>query len=182
MRFPKRTNELLKSRFTWAGFALVLVMGAGAGLGSYTFQYAEGLSYFSKDPAACKNCHIMEPQFNSWQKSSHHTVATCVDCHLPHDFVGKYIAKAENGYFHSKGFTFEDFPEPIMIKEKNARILQKNCIECHEGLIGDMVHGATRGEEAVNCMHCHRSAGHGDSVGMGRYDPKIHTLAKELKP
>ena len=109
MKFPTLTNDLLKSRFTWAGLVLVLVLGTGAGLGSYTFQYAEGLSYFSKDPAACKNCHIMEPQFNSWQKSSHHTVATCVDCHLPHDFIGKYIAKAEKVHF--RGFSRADYDQ-----------------------------------------------------------------------
>jgi nitrite reductase (cytochrome c-552) len=28
---------------------------------------------------------------------------------LPHDFVGKYLAKAENGFWHSKAFTLEDF-------------------------------------------------------------------------
>ena len=171
-----------RTRITLAGLVLVILLGGGFGLGSFTFQYAEGLSYFSKDPAACKNCHIMEPQFDSWQKGSHHAVATCVDCHLPHEFIPKYIAKAENGYFHSKGFTFEDFPEPIMIKAKNARILQKNCLECHEGLVGDMVHGAQKGKDAVSCVHCHRSVGHGDSVGMGRLDPSIETLAKKMKP
>ena len=175
LRFPR-------TKLSIAGIVLAIILGTSIGIGGYTFRYAEGLSYFSKDPAACKNCHIMEPQFNSWQKGSHHTVATCVDCHLPHDFIGKYMAKAENGYFHSKGFTFEDFPEPIMIKEKNHRILQKNCIECHEGLVADMVHGATLREDAVNCMHCHRSVGHGDSVGIGRIDLNIQKLAKEIKP
>ena len=178
---PFDDSKPKKWTLTLGGILLVLLLGSASGLGLFTFQYAEGLSYFSKDPAACKNCHIMEPQFNSWQKGSHHTVATCVDCHLPHDFIPKYMAKAENGYFHSKGFTFEDFPEPIMIKRKNARILQKNCIECHESLVGDMIHGATEGPDAVSCVHCHRSVGHGDSVGMGRLDPMIETLAKEMK-
>jgi hypothetical protein len=65
--------------------------------------------YFSKDPAACANCHIMNSEYDSWQKASHHTVAKCVDCHLPHDFVPKYLAKAENGMRHSYGFTFQNF-------------------------------------------------------------------------
>ena len=84
-----------------AGLGGLLLLGALAGVllgvGGYTFHYAEGLSYLSTDPAACVNCHIMQPQYDSWQKSSHHAVASCVDCHLPHDFIGKYIAKAENG-------------------------------------------------------------------------------------
>jgi cytochrome c nitrite reductase small subunit len=142
-----------------------LVVGLLAGLGGYTFSYAEGLSYFSTDPAACANCHVMQPQYDSWQKSSHHTVARCVDCHLPHDTIAKYIAKAKNGYFHSKGFTLLDFKEPIRIKAENAAILQQGCESCHEGLLHSTAYGA--GGDATNtarelaCVHCHESVGHG---------------------
>ncbi|HSQ68820.1 MAG TPA: NapC/NirT family cytochrome c, partial [Steroidobacteraceae bacterium] len=97
---------------------LAVLAGILLGIGGYTFLYAGGFSYLSSDPEACMNCHIMRPQFDSWQKGSHHAVAKCVDCHLPHDFVGKYLAKSENGYHHSKGFTLQDFHEPIMIKAK----------------------------------------------------------------
>ena len=116
-----------------------------AGLGAFTFRYGEGLSYFSTDPRACANCHIMNDQYDSWQKGQHHAAATCVDCHLPHDFVAKYIAKADNGYRHSKGFTLQDFHEPILIKPRNAAILQENCLRCH----GDFVHEIVRGGPAA---------------------------------
>jgi cytochrome c nitrite reductase small subunit len=79
-----------------------MLIGALAGLGAYTFDYGEGLSYFSTDPRACKNCHVMNEQYASWSRAPHHAVAGCVDCHLPHEFVAKYIAKADNGYRHSK--------------------------------------------------------------------------------
>jgi cytochrome c nitrite reductase small subunit len=146
---------------------IAVSLGILAGLGVFTLHYAEGLSYFSTDPKACANCHIMQPQFDSWQKASHHGVAACVDCHLPHTFVAKYLAKAENGYYHSKGFTFQDFPEPIMIKAKNADILQKNCLSCHGDLTQEMVHGATKNPDAVRCVHCHATVGHGDRAGLG---------------
>ena len=58
---------------------LAVLVGLLLGTGAFTFKYAEGLSYFSTDPKACVNCHIMTPQYDSWQKSSHHAVATCVD-------------------------------------------------------------------------------------------------------
>lgn len=138
-----------------------LVVGLLLGLGAFTFSYAEGLSYFSTNPAACANCHIMNEQYDSWQKASHHTAAKCIDCHLPHRFVPKYLAKAENGYFHSKGFTFQDFHEPIMIKQKNAAILQANCLECHGDIVHELVSGATTDAQAVHCVHCHASVGHG---------------------
>jgi cytochrome c nitrite reductase small subunit len=140
---------------------LSLLAGLVLGLGLFTFSYAEGLSYFSTDPAACANCHIMNEQYDSWQKASHHTVAKCVDCHLPHDFIGKYLAKAENGYFHSKGFTFQDFHEPIMIKPKNAHILQENCIACHGDITHELVAAAGDERDSVGCVHCHVSVGHG---------------------
>lgn len=149
---------------------VAIMVGVLVGLGVATFRYAEGLSYFSTDPAACTNCHIMQPQFDSWQKASHHTVATCVDCHLPHDFVDKYLAKASNGYFHSKGFTLQDFHEPIQITEGNAQILQANCVYCHERMIDDIVHAASATGEAPDCVRCHRDTGHGEYVGLGGPD------------
>ena len=156
------------SDFVRRGAVLLAIMiGVLAGMGSYTFKYAEGLSYFSKSPEACMNCHIMEPQFDSWQKSSHHTVATCVDCHLPHTFFKKYLAKAENGYNHSKAFTLQNFHEPIQINRKNSRILQQNCLECHGDFVHELLRRSTNEIGAVSCIHCHRSVGHGDTVGMG---------------
>ncbi len=142
-------------------------VGILSGLGGYTFLYAEGLSYFSADPAACVNCHIMKPQYDSWQKGSHHTAATCADCHLPIDFVQKYIAKASNGYHHSRGFTLQDFHEPILIKESNGRLLQENCLRCHHDIVAEMLEGATSDADAVRCVKCHADVGHGEPAGLG---------------
>ncbi len=146
---------------------IALLAGALAGVGVFTFHYAEGLSYFSTDPAACANCHIMQSQFDSWQKASHHVLATCVDCHLPHHGLAKWLAKADNGYRHSKGFTFQDFHEPILMKEGNSRILQNNCLECHGDLVHEIVSGSTSDADAVQCVHCHQGVGHGARAGLG---------------
>jgi cytochrome c nitrite reductase small subunit len=147
-----------------------VLSGILVGVGAFTFHYAEGFSYFKTDPEACANCHIMRPQLDSWRKSSHHIAAVCVDCHLPHDFLGKYIAKADNGYRHSKGFTLQDFHEPILIGPRNGRILQENCLRCHDGLVHDI--GVTRHGEpgAVPCVHCHPGVGHGETTGLGGWD------------
>jgi cytochrome c nitrite reductase small subunit len=147
---------------------LLVVFGALVGLGSFTFVYGEGASYFLTDPRACANCHIMQPQYDSWQKSSHHTAAVCIDCHLPHDFVGKYLAKADNGYRHSWAFTFQDFHEPIQITERNARHLQQNCVACHGDFVHPLLAGSTTSEDAVRCVHCHADVGHGPRAGLGR--------------
>ena len=137
------------------------LLGTLMGLGAFTFVYAEGFSYFSTDPKACANCHIMNDKYDSWVKSSHHIVATCVDCHLPHETIPKYIAKGLNGYHHSKGFTLQDFHEPIMIKPRNSEILQQACLGCHGDFVHDIVTGSTTDKNAISCVHCHASVGHG---------------------
>lgn len=157
------TTRVSGPRFRALPAALLLAACAGAvlGLGAFTFRYGEGLSYFSTDPRACANCHIMNDQYSSWSKGPHHAAAKCVECHLPHGFLPKYLAKADNGYRHSKGFTFLDFHEPIQIKPRNSAILQENCVRCHEDFVHEIVRGGPSRTEPAPCVHCHRGAGHG---------------------
>jgi cytochrome c nitrite reductase small subunit len=144
---------------------LAILLGVAGGIGSYTFRYAEGLSYFKTDPKACVNCHIMQPQYDAWQKASHHTAAVCIDCHLPQDFVPKYLAKAENGWRHGQRFTTQKFVEPIVVQPPGRAILQANCLRCHGALVHDMVAGQLDAEPT--CLHCHAGAGHGEKTGLG---------------
>ena len=144
------------------GVFVATITGVIVGLGSYTFRYAEGLSYFSTNPQACANCHIMNDEYASWQQAGHHQAATCVECHLPHEFVPKYLAKAENGWRHSKAFTLQDFHEPIQITRLSANDLQDSCIRCHSDFVHELVAGARAvSDEAARCVHCHRGVGHG---------------------
>ncbi|MBI2514159.1 MAG: cytochrome c nitrite reductase small subunit [Opitutae bacterium] len=145
----------------WLALALTGVVGLFLGLGTYTFTYAHGLSYFSNDPKACMNCHVMREHFDGWQKSPHHAVATCNDCHTPHDFIRKYLTKAENGYWHSKGFTLQDFHEPIMIRPKNVAVLQENCVGCHQQIVDGINTHPGDPQKMLDCLHCHRDVGHG---------------------
>jgi cytochrome c nitrite reductase small subunit len=145
---------------------LAVCLGVAAGIGGYTFRYAEGLSYFKTDPKACVNCHIMRPQYDAWQKSSHHQVAVCIDCHLPASFVPKYLAKAENGWRHGEKFTTQVFVEPIVVQAKGRAILQDNCVRCH----GELAHQILSGPEEraqLPCTHCHSGVGHGERTGLG---------------
>lgn len=145
---------------------LALLIGAMIGVGSYTLVYADALSYMSSNPKVCANCHIMQAQYDSWQKSSHHHVAVCNDCHLPRDFIGKYVTKALNGFNHAKAYTLQNFAEPIAIKPFNSAIVQENCLACHRALVQDAVMARGPAEEA-SCVHCHWSAGHGERAGLG---------------
>ena len=145
----------------YLGLALAASVGLFAGVGSYTFYYGRGLSYLSNDPRVCVNCHIMREQYDGWQKGSHHAAATCNDCHTPHDLVGKYITKADNGFWHSKGFTLQDFHEPIQIRPVNSTVLQRNCVDCHRDMVASINTHPGKKREMLDCVHCHRDVGHG---------------------
>lgn len=137
---------------------LLASLGILFGLGAYTFSYAEGASYFSDDPNACINCHVMQEQFDAWNRDSHHAVATCNDCHTPHDFPDKWVSKGINGWNHSWVFTTGDFPNTIHIREFNADIVQENCVECHQTMVSNVHHDGDAPELA--CVSCHSNVGH----------------------
>ncbi|HEX6630865.1 MAG TPA: cytochrome c nitrite reductase small subunit [Gemmatimonadaceae bacterium] len=164
----------------WALAAAVLV-GMAAGLGLFTFGYARGASYLTNDPAACSNCHIMNEHYAAWLKGSHHAVATCNDCHTPHDLVGKYAVKARNGFWHSFYFTVGGFPDPLRITEGNREVTEGACRYCHVEITQAIDHGvgtvsfapergdppavapavhAALADEPISCIRCHRYVGH----------------------
>ncbi len=138
--------------------ALAAVLGALSGLGLFTFGYGKGASYLSRDPAACANCHVMQSYYDGWLASSHHAVAGCIDCHLPHDTIGKYVAKADNGFNHSLVFTLGT-PDVIQIKPRNHRILQRSCVACHRDAVDAILPDSPHGE-GVDCTRCHSDVGH----------------------
>lgn len=137
-----------------------VAFGAVVGIGGFTFIYARGYSYLTNDPQACVNCHVMRDQFDGWVKSSHRSVATCNDCHTPHDLVGKYYTKARNGFWHSFYFTTGGFPEPIRIGEYNHAVAERACRSCHESVVQAIEgsHNQMGGE--LSCTRCHSNVGH----------------------
>ena len=142
---------------------LGILLGALVGLGGYLVWSSKALSYLSEDPKVCVNCHIMNEQYDGWQKASHHAVATCNDCHSPQAFFAKYISKAENGFWHSKGFTLQDFAEPIRIRPHNKKVLNDNCASCHQGLVSELILTSGRDASQLDCVRCHANVGHGAS-------------------
>ena len=159
---PARRRPLSKRRrFATRTLPLLVACALGilGGLGAFTFGYGEGAAYLSNDPTACANCHIMQSHYDTWLKSSHENVATCNDCHLPHDFAGKWITKADNGFFHSLAFTTDRFHEPIQIKDRNRRVTHNACLHCHSDYVNHML-PPQRGGDMLLCVHCHTDVGH----------------------
>jgi cytochrome c nitrite reductase small subunit len=135
----------------------------------YLVSASKALSYLSKDPLACINCHVMNSQYATWQHSSHRRAATCVDCHLPTEsMVDKYMAKARDGWNHSVAFTFNSYEQNIQISDDGANRVQANCIACHAQLTETIVSNRDRyhdfnGIPASDrkCWECHREVPHG---------------------
>jgi cytochrome c nitrite reductase small subunit len=155
----------------WMAVALGVSLGIAAGIGGYTFGYARGASYFTNDPAACANCHVMREQYDGWLKSSHHAVAGCNDCHTPPGWIPKYLTKASNGFWHSFYFTTGAFPDPIRIRPRNRRVTEAACRKCHQEIVQaiDVAHVSLRAGEPVECLRCHNAVGHAE--GLGRWEP-----------
>lgn len=149
----------MSKRITLFLAALGVLCGLALGIGAYTFIYAEGASYLRNDPAACVNCHIMREQFDGWNHGSHHAVATCNDCHAPHNLLGKYATKGINGFRHSLAFTTGRFHEPIQITKFNERITEGACRTCHAEIV-QAIDAPHRGSENLSCIRCHASVGH----------------------
>jgi cytochrome c nitrite reductase small subunit len=151
---------------------VVLLLGIGAGLLGMTLHVSRATSYLSDNPETCVNCHVMAPQYASWYHSRHRPVATCSDCHVPHDnIVRHYAFKASDGARHAFMFTFRLEPQVIRIHEAGQRVVQENCVRCH----GVAVHATTlplargdhdRDEHVLRCWSCHRETPHGRVRGL----------------
>jgi len=140
-------------------FAIAVLLGMLGGVGAFTFGYGDGAAYFSNDPEACANCHVMQGHYDSWIASGHSHVAVCNDCHLPPGALNSLVTKMDNGFFHSLAFTTGGFPEPIRIKERNRKVTQRACLSCHSDYVNNML-PYERGGDMLLCVSCHSEVGH----------------------
>lgn len=158
-----RLLVLLRPPRRW-NLPVLLLLGAFGGLAAMTLHVSRATSYLTNDPTACVNCHIMAPQYATWQHSSHARFATCNDCHVPQDNVFRsYAFKAYDGLRHATMFTFKLEPQVIRMHALGQSVVQENCIRCHSDLMepgpaitGTAVHGEDR-----QCWECHREVPHG---------------------
>ena len=134
------------------------LLGLTVGLGLYTFVYARGYAYLTNNPQACTNCHVMQEYYDAWLKSAHRSVAACNDCHTPHNFVGKYATKVENGFFHSLAFTSGRFPDNILIRDRDYRVTEGTCRSCHAAIT--LAIAGPHTSSSISCIRCHFDVGH----------------------
>lgn len=141
----------------------------------------------------CISCHEMEVNvYEELQDTIHYTNrtgvrATCSDCHVPKDWVHKFVRKvqATNELFHHMRGTI-DTPEKF--EEKRFELAQnvwrtmkatdsRECRNCHDyesmNFEKQESRSSTRHEEAeelgLTCIDCHKGIAH--SLPM-EYDPE----------
>jgi cytochrome c nitrite reductase small subunit len=146
---------------------VVVVLGIFFGLGCYVLYLSKAASYLSDAPETCVNCHVMAPQYATWNHSSHREVATCNDCHVPHDNVlNKYFFKAKDGLRHATLFALRKEPEVILILDEGKKVVHDNCVRCHSQQLTDPKLAAQVPTHAHStqdrvCWECHREVPHG---------------------
>lgn len=107
-------------------------------------------------PELCKICHMMNPEFYSWQASSHEKVP-CLSCHEPRNAANQ---------LKTLYYTITNtYPAPI----KAIKVIpDRKCEQCHkmnERTItpsGDLIvpHSVHK-EKKVACVKCHKGVAHG---------------------
>ncbi|MEN8115611.1 MAG: cytochrome c nitrite reductase small subunit [Bacteroidota bacterium] len=148
-------------------FPVLIISSILFGICLFILFVSKAHSYLSDNPETCTNCHIMAPQYATWNHSSHREVAHCNDCHVPHNNVfNKYYFKAKDGIRHATMFTLRKEPQVIFIHEEGARVVHHNCVRCHSTLLNDpklavSVEGHQAHREDRKCWECHREVPHG---------------------
>lgn len=154
---------------------VIITLGVLIGIGLLILRISNAASYLSDNPNACINCHVMTPQFATWQRSSHARVATCNDCHVPQDNPFRtYAFKASDGLRHSFMFTFRLEPEVIRIKDAGRDVVQENCIRCHLKIMDQLSLVSVTGEMSEHgggklCWECHRETPHGTVTSLSSF-------------
>lgn len=144
----------------------LVMLGVLAGAGLVVTQLSRAPSYLSDNPETCVNCHVMTTQYVTWQHSSHARVATCNDCHVPHDSLAHaYLFKAQDGLRHAGIFTLRWEPQVIHMSARAIPVVQANCRRCHAQVVENVSAGPHEDGDRL-CWDCHREVPHGRSRSL----------------
>ena len=150
--------------------SVCIAIGIVLGVGVFVARLANAASYLSDSPRTCMNCHVMSDAYVSWQRGSHHHVAVCTDCHVPHEnLVAKYAYKARDGMKHSYVFTRRAEPQVMALSAPAVPVVQANCVRCHRAQLA-MIRLATSSQR--RCWDCHENI-HGSVRSLSASPPQL---------
>jgi cytochrome c nitrite reductase small subunit len=141
-------------------YPLVIAIAAAViALGTFVFV-TDAPAYAGTASETCANCHVMDQMYENHYFGAHGSITTCSDCHLPHDnIINYYFEKGRQGMHDVYVFSTGQTPDVIRANEHSKKIVQGNCIHCHEGAVESI----TMGEQPFDryCWECHRNTAHG---------------------
>lgn len=146
---------------------IILMMGSGVFIviiAFFTYNKA-------RSPDFCISCHVMKPEYYTWQASSH-SKFDCVDCHVGVNFKKGFKAGAKNLADDGLGIaknTFSYFTNNYMLPVQMIFSVEDYmCLKCHSedreaSAAGDLIipHSVHKKKD-VSCAECHSSVAHGD--------------------
>ncbi|ADG81982.1 NapC/NirT family cytochrome c [Thermincola potens] len=120
------------------------------------------------EPSFCGKCHVMRPEYVTWEASSHVQVA-CTDCHIKPGLGNLIIHKIAALKELALYFT-NTYDRPIKMSHK---LPDEVCTQCHSTFreytpSGDLIipHERHAGK-GVKCVECHSGVAHGNIVRRG---------------
>lgn len=139
-----------------------LALGVFCGMLLIIADVSRAVSYLSDEPETCVNCHVMNTQYATWRHSGHFKVATCNDCHVPHDnFFSHYYFKAKDGLRHASMFALRLEPQVIRLSEDAVDVIEENCRRCHQHAMQSVTAARGFDHQGLRCWQCHREVPHG---------------------
>lgn len=133
---------------------LLAALGATAAIAAFVLVGPPRLLEKSESPEFCASCHVMEEQHTAWSHAGAHRRIRCVDCHLPNgNAMVHYFWKSIDGMKDVVSFNTGFVPDPIKLSAHGAKVLQANCIRCHEATVARM-------DTTRQCWGCHRQLRH----------------------
>ncbi len=157
-------KDLLSDRKKILKFTILTI-----GVLAVMFLLAVGITYGTSFPKFCASCHIMKPEFATWQASSHSQV-NCTVCHvdpgLTNALKHKVVATKELYLYATKTYEL-----PIHMTET---IPDSRCLQCHSlkrkisASSSDLyIPHQTHYDKKIACVKCHQGVAHGKVASRG---------------
>ena len=102
------------------------------------------------NPVFCATCHIMQTQYVSYLRSTHHQ-ATCVDCHSGSRCASCHTAWSADADSLAK--TVNSPGQALHETHRPARDIA--CATCHRGIMHARTDGHVRTSARSSCADCH---------------------------